>query len=229
MVQTGVPAHRGGTRRGALVRERAGHPEVAVEGGRLPVLLVHRVPRPDRAARGHAGVRGDRAADRGPRLCARPAQGRDGRGHARPAGGRPGQGGRGPDLDPGSCPRRGLNPAFRLPIVRMNPICEVNVDTVQMLDRGLELDEHDEARASLDTMLLALVDAQGSDLHLTVGAPPRIRVFGKLVALPEYDRLEPADTETLIRAACTGEQWARFEADHELDFAYSIKGISRFR
>src|SRR5204863_494170 len=107
----------------------------------------------------------------------------------------------------------------------LNPTCEVNVDTVQLL----ELDEQGEARASLDTMLLALVEAQGSDLHLTVGAPPRVRVFGKLVALPEYDHLEPTDTETLIRAACTGEQWARFEADHELDFAYSIKGISRFR
>src|SRR5437764_76036 len=98
-----------------------------------------------------------------------------------------------------------------------------------MLDSTLELGEREEARASLDTMLLALVEAQGSDLHLTVGAPPRVRVFGRLVPLPEYDHLEPADTEMLLRSACTREQWARFEADHELDFAYSIAGVSRFR
>src|SRR5256714_3489134 len=78
-------------------------------------------------------------------------------------------------------------------------------------------------------MLLALVQAQGSDLHLTVGAPPRMRVHGKLTALPEYDDLQPTDTELLIRAACNHEQWERFEQDNEPDFAYSIKGVSRFR
>jgi twitching motility protein PilT len=78
-------------------------------------------------------------------------------------------------------------------------------------------------------MLVALVDAEGSDLHLTVGAPPTVRVHGSLRRLPGYDRLEPADTATLVRAAATERQWSEFQRNHELDFAYSIDGVSRFR
>jgi twitching motility protein PilT len=103
------------------------------------------------------------------------------------------------------------------------------VDAVQTLDDALTLDEPGEERAALDTMLVSLVDAHGSDLHLTAGAPPSVRVHGKLRALPDYEHLEPADTAMLVRAACTAEQWARFQEDRELDFAYSIKGVSRFR
>jgi twitching motility protein PilT len=84
-------------------------------------------------------------------------------------------------------------------------------------------------RASLDTMLVALIEAGGSDLHLTVGAPPTIRVHGGMKGLPEYDQLEPADTEMLVRAAVTDEQWDYFERHHELDFAYSVERLSRFR
>ncbi len=103
------------------------------------------------------------------------------------------------------------------------------MDAVQTLDSPFGPSEPNDERASLDTMLVSMIDAQGSDLHLTVGAPPRIRVHGSLRALPDHERLEPEDTAMLVRAACTAEQWARFEEHHELDFAYSIKGISRFR
>jgi twitching motility protein PilT len=84
-------------------------------------------------------------------------------------------------------------------------------------------------RASLDTLLIALVAAGGSDLHLTVGAPPTMRVNGRLKYLPDYDDLTRSDTETLVRAAASDTQWQRFQTDHELDFAYSIEGVSRFR
>ena len=88
---------------------------------------------------------------------------------------------------------------------------------------------HNEDRASLDAMLVALIHAGGSDLHLTVGAPPTLRVDGSLLYLPEYDALQPADTASLVRAAVTAEQWQQFEQHQELDFAYSIEGVSRFR
>src|SRR6185503_4606629 len=68
-----------------------------------------------------------------------------------------------------------------------------------------------------------------SDLHLTVGVPPTIRVNGHLRQLADYDDLSPDDTAVLARAALTEEQWRRFQADRELDFAYSIEGVSRFR
>jgi twitching motility protein PilT len=78
-------------------------------------------------------------------------------------------------------------------------------------------------------MLVALVQAHGSDLHLTAGAPPTIRVNGGLQYLPDYDELTRSDTLRLVRAATTEEQWSTFERTNELDFAYSVEGVSRFR
>jgi twitching motility protein PilT len=87
-----------------------------------------------------------------------------------------------------------------------------------------------EERAALDTMLVALVNARGSDLHLTVGAPPTIRVNGALHYLGGYDELDQHDTDVLVRAAVPSpEHWEQFEREQELDFSYSIEGISRFR
>jgi twitching motility protein PilT len=84
-------------------------------------------------------------------------------------------------------------------------------------------------RASLDTMLVALIEAGGSDLHLSVGAPPVIRVDGRLRSLPEYDALGPADTAMLARAVVDEARWLRFQHRQELDLAYSLPGLSRFR
>ena len=55
----------------------------------------------------------------------------------------------------------------------------------------------------LNRMLFELVEKGGSDLHLTVGAPPTIRVNGSLRPLPGYGRLTAADTAMLARAAVT--------------------------
>ncbi len=84
-------------------------------------------------------------------------------------------------------------------------------------------------RDDLDTMLTALVRSGGSDLHLTAGAPPTIRVHGTLRHLPEYDKLRPEDVRTLVRAAVNQEQWDRYVEGEELDFAYHIPALSRFR
>jgi twitching motility protein PilT len=89
--------------------------------------------------------------------------------------------------------------------------------------------DHVDQRAALDTMLIALVEAGGSDLHLTAGAPPTIRVHGHLRGLPDYESLTREDTVVLARAAVNDAQWQQFAREHELDFAYSVEGISRFR
>jgi twitching motility protein PilT len=104
------------------------------------------------------------------------------------------------------------------------------VEAVQTLDRsvGSRGDLRD-AKAALDTMLVALVESRGSDLHLTVGAPPTVRVDGRLRYLPDYDELSPAETAMLIRTVVSDEQWQHFENTHELDVSYSIEGVSRFR
>jgi twitching motility protein PilT len=106
------------------------------------------------------------------------------------------------------------------------------------LDHGAPpMEEHAEAvgpRAGgnidvLHRMLVMLVEARGSDLHLTVGSPPMIRVDGGLQPLPGYGKLNSNDTAILAAAAVSPQQWDTFQRDHELDFAYSITGVSRFR
>jgi twitching motility protein PilT len=84
-------------------------------------------------------------------------------------------------------------------------------------------------RDALDIMLRTLVESGGSDLHLTVGAPPMIRVHGDLRPLPDYPRLTERDTTGLVHAVLTDAQWADFENTLEIDIAYSLSGVSRFR
>jgi twitching motility protein PilT len=103
------------------------------------------------------------------------------------------------------------------------------MDLVQTLARSAVPGDLSDARASLDTMLIALVEAHGSDLHLSPGAAPTVRIDGALRALPEYDELRAVDSATLLRSILTPEQVEIFEREHELDFAYSIQGVSRFR
>jgi twitching motility protein PilT len=106
---------------------------------------------------------------------------------------------------------------------------EARVQAVQTLENKVAADERVEAKASLDTMLVSLIDERGSDLHLTVGAPPMVRVNGSLRPLPEYPKLTRTDTATLLRAMVDDEHWEVFEQNQELDMAYSIVGVSRFR
>jgi twitching motility protein PilT len=92
-----------------------------------------------------------------------------------------------------------------------------------------QLGEIGDPRAFLDRLLVEMVQAHGSDLHLTAGAPPTIRLHGGLRHLPGYPPLEPRHTAALVRSALTAEQQTWFEREQELDFAYSIEEVSRFR
>jgi twitching motility protein PilT len=82
---------------------------------------------------------------------------------------------------------------------------------------------------ALDAMLVELVRAAGSDLHLTVGAPPMLRVNGELWPMRGAEVLAAADTQALLRSVLDEERWARFQRDNELDLAYDIPNVSRFR
>jgi twitching motility protein PilT len=86
-----------------------------------------------------------------------------------------------------------------------------------------------EARKSLDDMLSVVVHEGGSDLHVTAGSPPSMRLHGSLYHLRGYDVLTPADTAMLLSSIVTEEQWTAFEGYREYDFAYSVLGLSRFR
>jgi twitching motility protein PilT len=79
-----------------------------------------------------------------------------------------------------------------------------------------------------DELLEILVARKGSDLHLSVGSPPVIRVHGGLVPL-SYEVLTPAKTQEIIYAIISDDNVIRFERTRELDFAYSLAGVARFR
>jgi twitching motility protein PilT len=85
------------------------------------------------------------------------------------------------------------------------------------------------AKVALDALLRHLIDVGGSDLHLTAGIAPCVRVNGSLEPIPGRIRLEPADTEAFVRAVLSDEQWQRFFEHQEFDTAYAIPGVSRFR
>jgi len=80
----------------------------------------------------------------------------------------------------------------------------------------------------LQDLLKTMIENSATDLHITTGTPPQIRVYGRLVPL-ELPPLTPADTKKLAYSILTDAQKHRFEEEHELDFSFGIKGLSRFR
>jgi twitching motility protein PilT len=77
-------------------------------------------------------------------------------------------------------------------------------------------------------ILVEVLELQASDLHLTVGLPPVVRIHGQLEQL-DYPRLAPADLRELIYSILTQDQRQRIETDWEIDFSYSVPGRARFR
>ncbi|MBM7854061.1 twitching motility protein PilT [Desulfohalotomaculum tongense] len=80
----------------------------------------------------------------------------------------------------------------------------------------------------LNEILIRTVKMDGSDLHLTTGLPPVVRVYGELVPM-DLPRLTPQDIEDLIYPVLQPHQREQLEKELELDFSYSISGVSRFR
>src|SRR5499426_2452456 len=82
---------------------------------------------------------------------------------------------------------------------------------------------------SLSELLRKLSELGGSDLHITTGSPPQVRVDGHLRPLEMYRVLTSADTKQLAYSVLTDAQKHRFEENLELDFSFGVKGLSRFR
>src|SRR2546421_3911671 len=78
-------------------------------------------------------------------------------------------------------------------------------------------------------VLLEVLDRRASDLHLTAGAPPMVRIRGRLVAMEGYPSLTPTDTREIVYSILSNSQRQRFENNWQLDFAYQIPGQARFR
>ena len=81
---------------------------------------------------------------------------------------------------------------------------------------------------TLEELLHLLMERKGSDLHITAGSPPRIRVDGDLVPT-NHDPFTGEETQQLIYGLLDNEQVAKFEREKELDLSFGIQGIGRFR
>ena len=81
----------------------------------------------------------------------------------------------------------------------------------------------------LTELLHLLVKLNGSDLHITINTPPRVRVNGDLAELSDYPSLTPEDTRSYAYSVMTDKQKASFEELHQIDLSFNIKGLSRFR
>lgn len=82
--------------------------------------------------------------------------------------------------------------------------------------------------ATLYDLLKQMIERGASDLHVTTGSPPRLRIDGKLIPI-DHPPLTPADTKNLCYSILTDAQKHRFEENNELDLSFGIKGLSRFR
>jgi len=82
--------------------------------------------------------------------------------------------------------------------------------------------------ASLYEFLKIMINRGASDLHITAGSPPRIRVDGRLVPITDKP-LSPAETKALCYSVLTDSQKHRFEEKNELDLSFGVKGLNRFR
>ena len=77
---------------------------------------------------------------------------------------------------------------------------------------------------SIDHLLEQMVARKASDLHITVGTPPAIRVNGEVVRLDEYATLDAEQTQQLLYRVLSSEQQKQLEIKRQIDFAHSVPG-----
>jgi len=83
-------------------------------------------------------------------------------------------------------------------------------------------------QVTLHQLLRAVVEKSASDLHITTGTPPQLRIDGSLLPL-RTPPLSPIDTKQLCYSVLTEEQKVQFEKTNEIDLAFGVKGLARFR
>jgi twitching motility protein PilT len=106
---------------------------------------------------------------------------------------------------------------------------ETSQDVDELLgDSRLTMSE-EEPEIDLDHLLIEVLNRGGSDLHLTTGLPPTIRINGDLTPLDDYPKLMPDELRKMLYAIMTQKHREKFENELELDMSYSVPGKARFR
>jgi twitching motility protein PilT len=104
------------------------------------------------------------------------------------------------------------------------PQSGANTSTLKLND----LEIRPVSNVHIDDLLRAAIDRKASDIHLTAGLPPMVRIDGEILPLP-YESLTLEQTRRLVYDTLTNDHIQKFETKHELDFAYSVKDLARFR
>jgi len=81
----------------------------------------------------------------------------------------------------------------------------------------------------IDELLRHLKEHDGSDLHLAAGVAPRLRAKGSIDPVPGWPTLSHDDLLSVLREIVSDEQWASYQDERDLDFAYGLPGVARFR
>jgi twitching motility protein PilT len=81
----------------------------------------------------------------------------------------------------------------------------------------------------MEELLRTMVERGGSDLHISAGSAPRVRVDGALAELAGTETLSTEQTKKLVYSVLDSNQIARFEQDWELDMSFGLAGVGRFR
>jgi twitching motility protein PilT len=81
---------------------------------------------------------------------------------------------------------------------------------------------------NMQDLLMLLMEKKASDLHLTAGLPPMLRIDGKMTPT-QYEKLTPDICQRLVYSLLTDAQKEKFEATNELDLSFGIKGVGRVR
>jgi twitching motility protein PilT len=81
---------------------------------------------------------------------------------------------------------------------------------------------------TMHELLQETMTKHASDLHLSAGQPPRLRVDGDLATM-DHPALDASQVAALVFELCTPEQRKHFEAEHELDFSHAVEGLGRYR
>lgn len=85
------------------------------------------------------------------------------------------------------------------------------------------------ASVSMPNLLKIMIERQATDLHITTGTHPHLRVHGQITPIKEIPPLTPKETKQLAYSVLTDTQKHTFEERKELDFSFGVRGLSRFR
>src|SRR5579872_4098108 len=85
-----------------------------------------------------------------------------------------------------------------------------------------------EFKVTLHQLLKTMIEKGASDMHITTGTPPLLRIDGNIVPL-KLPPLGPVETKQLCFSVLTEEQRAHFEKHNEIDLSFGVKSLSRFR